>query len=199
MTNDTVTRDKKLVEALLQRRFFRNTVDCSWNIAYWNIFQEAKQFIQHSTLRKLIQFVKKRSASLVNTKGVFILHDNGRPRVTLETPRQLQSVKRKVLPHPRYRPDLYWCKYFLFFLLSYFLFNEWFNSVKSVITVADLFFNSKNPYFFPRNVYICRTLAKKLSIKMVISSLNKVIEKLSIYMIKTYFLPVTIICTFSDG
>ncbi len=98
--------------------------------------------------QKLLQ----RRASLVNRKGVLLLHDNARPHVSLETQRKLQSVKWEVLPHPPYSPDISPCDYYLFLSLSNFLCDKRFNSEEEVKTEVDLFFSSKNPNFYSRGM-----------------------------------------------
>lgn len=103
-----------------------------------------------SVHQKLIQ----RRASLVNRKGVLLLHDNARPHVALETQRKLHEVNWEALPHPPYSPDISPCDYFLFLSLSNFLANKRFGSEDELKNEVNLFFESKDQNFYSHGMYL---------------------------------------------
>lgn len=98
------------------------------------------------------QKLLENQASLVNRKGVLLLHDNARPHVAIKTREKLKEVGWEILPHPPYSPDISPTDYHLFLALSNFLANQCFTNDDQVKTALDRFFSSKNQEFYSRGM-----------------------------------------------
>lgn len=98
------------------------------------------------------QKLQETRASLVNRKGILLLHDNARPHVAIKTRDKLKEVGWEILPHPPYSPDISPTDYHLFRSLSNFLANQHFTNDNDVRIELDRFFASKNSDFYSRGM-----------------------------------------------
>jgi len=62
--------------------------------------------VYYSQIDKVHLKLTESRASLVNRKGIILLHNNAKPYVAFAMQAKLQSLKWKVLPHPPYSPDI---------------------------------------------------------------------------------------------
>jgi len=65
-------------------------------------------------IKRLNEKLKTKRPSLVNRKGVILLHDNARPHSAKMTREKITDLNYEVLKHPLYSPDLAPSDYYLF-------------------------------------------------------------------------------------
>lgn len=90
--------------------------------------------------------------SLINRKGVLLLHDNARPHTAIKTRTKLIEVGWEVLPHPPYSPDISPSDYYLFLSMSNFLANKRFDKDDDIKMAIEHFFASKDQAFYLRGM-----------------------------------------------
>ena len=105
-----------------------------WTVCAIIDIEEVKRLTQHCTAHKSIPFIKNllnRDSSLVNRKGVILLHDNAKSHALVRQTK-LQSVKWEVLPHPPYTPNISpcdyiicFCRYLIFYVINGSMFKRW--------------------------------------------------------------------------
>lgn len=103
-------------------------------------------------LEALHKNLQKKRPSLVNRKGVLLLHDNARPHIARVTQEKIMALNMEVLPHPPYSPDLAPSDYHLFRSLQHFLEGKQFINCEEVKTDIECFFASKPEEFYARGI-----------------------------------------------
>lgn len=86
--------------------------------------------------------------SLVNRKGVILLHDNARPHVSMKTLKKLSELNIEVLQHPPYSPDLAPTDYHFFKHLDKFLVQKTFADLSAIEIAISDFINSRKEDFY---------------------------------------------------
>lgn len=90
--------------------------------------------------------------SLVNRKGVLLLHDNARPHVSRMTFAKLQEIKFETIPHPAYSPDLSPTDYHFFKHLDHYLKQKKFSDQLDIENAIQQFIDSRTPDFFKSGI-----------------------------------------------
>jgi histone-lysine N-methyltransferase SETMAR len=91
------------------------------------------------------QKLAEKQPSLVNRKGVLLLHDNARPHIARMTYQKLLEIKFETLPHPPYSPDLSPTDFHLFKHLDHFLQQKKFSTRAAIEDVVQEFIDSRSP------------------------------------------------------
>jgi histone-lysine N-methyltransferase SETMAR len=92
------------------------------------------------------QKLQEKCPSLVNRKGVILLHGNARPHIGKVTQKKLSDLDIEVLPHPPYSPDLSPTDYHIFKYLNNYLRDEKFADQRAVENAN--FINGQNSQFY---------------------------------------------------
>ena len=103
-------------------------------------------------LDRLQQALITKRPSLVNRKGVVLLHDNARPHTARLTQQKIRSLGWDVLPHPPYSPDIAPSDYHLFRSLQHFLSGQSFGDINAVRTALSQYFDSKTASFYEEGI-----------------------------------------------
>ena len=103
-------------------------------------------------LEKLLKNLNDKRPSLVNRKGILLLHDNARPHIAKQTQAKILELYMKVLSHPPYLPDLAPSDYHLFRSLQHFLDSKRFKTRNDVKTNIESFFSNKPEDFYSRGM-----------------------------------------------
>lgn len=90
--------------------------------------------------------------SLVNRKGIILLHDNARPHVAKKTSQKLTDLKIETLPHPPYSPDLSPTDYHFFKHFDNFLVKKIIADREDVKMAISEFIDSRETNFFANGI-----------------------------------------------
>ena len=103
-------------------------------------------------LKELLKNLNDKRPSLVNRRGVLLLHDNARPHIAKQTQAKIFELDMEVLSKPPYLPDLAPLDYHLFRSLQYFLDGKQFKTRDDVKTNIESFFSNKPEDFYNRGI-----------------------------------------------
>ena len=92
--------------------------------------------------------LKKEAPSLVNRKGVILLHDNARPHDAKQTLLKIGELKFETLLHPAYSPDLSPTDFHFFKHLDHFLSGKNYRDEEQVKKAFDEFIASRTDTFY---------------------------------------------------
>ena len=86
---------------------------CVWwdmkGVIYHQVLQSSETINAERYCRQLEELLKNfndKRPSLVNRRGVLLLHDNARPHIAKQTQAEILELDMEVLSHPPYSPDL---------------------------------------------------------------------------------------------
>ncbi|KOC66780.1 Histone-lysine N-methyltransferase SETMAR, partial [Habropoda laboriosa] len=99
-------------------------------------------------VERVQQQLQIKRPSLVNRRGVLYLHDNARPHVATETQKKVSDLKRELIPHPPYSPDLTPTDFHLFQAIRNNLNGKNFKTFEDVKSAIDSFFLAINRKIF---------------------------------------------------
>lgn len=105
-----------------------------------------------SQLEDLKNALSRKRPSLLNRKGVVLLHDNARPHTARLTQEKIMSFNWEVLPHPPYSPDLAPSDYHVFRSMQHHLSNKRYENDDQLKNDLEQFFISKPMNFFERGI-----------------------------------------------
>lgn len=103
-------------------------------------------------LMQVQEALMSKRPSLVNRKGVILLHDNARPHVAKMTKQKIEDLEWEVLPHPPYSPDLAPTDYHLFRSLHDYLGGKTYQEDGDIKADLSAFFEFKSPSFYKRGI-----------------------------------------------
>ncbi|GFV96922.1 histone-lysine N-methyltransferase SETMAR [Trichonephila clavipes] len=98
------------------------------------------------------QAVHQKEPALVNRKGVLLLNDNARPRVTRVARNAIQQLGWETFCHPPYSPDLAPSDYYLFHYLDNPFRDKSFTNEANVRQALPDFFESYTPEFYRKEI-----------------------------------------------
>lgn len=105
-----------------------------------------------SELEQMHQKLSIQQPSLVNRKGILLLHDNARPHVSKKTLQKLSELNIEVLKHPPYSPDLAPTDFHLFKHLDHVLSQKTFADHEGVKKAISDFINSRDEDFYANGI-----------------------------------------------
>ena len=120
-------------------------------VIHYSFLESGESITAESYSRELAICHKKlqeKCPSLVNRKGVILLHDNARPHIGKVTQKKLSDLDIEVLPHPPYSPDLSPTDYHIFKHLNNYLRDEKFADQRAVENAFANFINGQNSQFY---------------------------------------------------
>jgi histone-lysine N-methyltransferase SETMAR len=104
------------------------------------------------TLNKLQRAIRQKQQGMLS-KGVIVLHDNVRPRVTDTCHDTLQRFGWEVLAHPLYSPDLVPCDFHIFGPLKQSLKGRWFTSSAEVCQAVEEWLATQPASFYAEGIH----------------------------------------------
>lgn len=103
-------------------------------------------------IERLNEKLKVKRPSLINRKGVVLLHDNARPHTAKITKKKNSDLNFDELKHPPYSPDLAPSDYYLFRSMEQSLRDKKFDSVQEVEKFLNSYFASKPESFYKKGI-----------------------------------------------
>jgi histone-lysine N-methyltransferase SETMAR len=104
-------------------------------------------------LQRVQEALLEKRPTLINGKGVILLHDNVWPHVAKITREKIQKLGWEFLPHPPFSPDLAPSDYHLFCSLRNHLAEKRFEDYDTLNSDLAAFFDSKEPDFYKNRIY----------------------------------------------
>ena len=128
---------------------------CVWwdfgGIIHWELLppkQTVTSVVYCEQLDRVHHKLVESRPSLVNRKGVILLHDNARPHVSNMTQDKICELGWEVLSHPPYSPDMAPTDYHLFRSLHHHTSGKTYENLEGLEMDITLFFKQKKPEFF---------------------------------------------------
>lgn len=132
---------------------------CVWwtsvGILHWEILPKnttVTAAIYADPLSRVQAALIQKQPSLVNRKGVILLHDNARPHVAKLTHAKIVQLQWEVLPHAPYSPDLAPSNYHLFRSLRHPIKEKMYAKVDDIESDLNTFFASKSSSFYKAGI-----------------------------------------------
>ena len=109
--------------------------------------------VYRTQLIRLSQALKEKRAHYSSRHDkVILLHDNARPHVAAPVKTYLETLKREVLPHPPYSPDIAPSNFYLFRSMTHNLSELHFTLYENTKNLVGSWIASKDEVFFRRGV-----------------------------------------------
>jgi histone-lysine N-methyltransferase SETMAR len=137
----------------------RKVLLCIWwdmkGIVYFDILEPNTTITAERysyQLEKVQEALREKRPTLVNRRGVVLLHDNAKPHTAKITMAKIKELDWEVLPHPAYSPDLAPSDYHLFRSLQHHTNGRKYENNDLLKTDLADFFHSKSVDFYERGI-----------------------------------------------
>lgn len=129
---------------------------CIWwdqlGVVYYELLKPSETITGDLYRRQLMRLSRalreKRPQYAERHEKVILQHDNARPHIARQVKQYLETLKREVLPHPPYSPDLAPSDYHLFRSMAHGLAEQHFQSYEDAKKWVDDWIASKDASFF---------------------------------------------------